>query len=108
VTKLRSGRLEMDLVGRTAVRDGQPRDLTARQFELLEYLIRNDCRVRDSEMVARGMWKENACPTPLDNLIDLHIARLRRKSTTRFQRNLFTPFVEWSWRFPGSWFGTPV
>ena len=45
VTKLRFSGLEMDLVGRTVIRDGQNLDLTAREFELLEYLIRNRGRV---------------------------------------------------------------
>ena len=70
VTKLRSGGLEMDLVGRTEVQDGQTLDLTAREFELLEYLIRNHGRVVTREMLARDVWKENAPPTPLYNVIE--------------------------------------
>ena len=107
VTKLRSGGLEMDLVGRTEVQDGQTLDLTAREFELLEYLIRNHGRVVTREMLARDVWKENARPTPLDNVIDVHIDYVG-KSTTRFRRNLFAPFVEWPWRFPESWSAIPV
>jgi two-component system copper resistance phosphate regulon response regulator CusR len=88
VTKLRSGGLEMDLVGRTEVQDGQTLDLTAREFELLEYLIRNHGRVVTREMLARDVWKENARPTPLYNVIDVHIARLRRKIDGPFPRKL--------------------
>jgi DNA-binding response OmpR family regulator len=39
-------------------------------------------------MLARGVWKENARPTPLDNVIDLHIARLRRKIDDPFPTKL--------------------
>jgi DNA-binding response OmpR family regulator len=88
LTKLRSGGLEMDLVGRTVMRDGQTLDLTAREFELLEYLIRNHGRVVTREMLARDVWKENARPTPLDNVIDVHIARLRRKIDDPFPTKL--------------------
>ena len=88
MTKLRSGGLEMDLVGRTGVQDGQTLDLIAREFELLEYLIRNHGRVVTREMLARDVWKENARPTPLDNVIDVHIARLRRKIDDPFPTKL--------------------
>jgi hypothetical protein len=61
----------MDMVGRTVVQDGQTLDLSAREFELLEYLIRTHGRVVTREMLARDVWKENARPTPLDNVIDV-------------------------------------
>ena len=107
MTKLRSGGVEMDMVGRTVVQDGQTLDLSAREFELLEYLIRTHGRVVTREMLARDVWKENARPTPLDNVIDGHID-YGGKSTTRFRRNLFAPFVEWPSHFPESWSAIPV
>ena len=76
------------MVGRTVVQDGQTLDLSAREFELLEYLIRNHGRVVTREMLARDVWKENARPTPLDNVIDVHIARLRRKIDDPFPTKL--------------------
>ena len=54
-------------------------DLTVREFELLEFLMRYQGQVVSRETLARDVWKETARTTPLDNVIDVHIARLRRK-----------------------------
>ena len=82
------GRLEVDPVRRTVSREGQRIELTAREFELLEYLVRNHGRVVSREMLARDIWKETARATPLDNVIDVHIARLRRKVDDPFETKL--------------------
>jgi DNA-binding response OmpR family regulator len=71
--------LEMDLITRKVTRKGQPIDLTVREFELLEFLMRHQGQVVSREALARDVWKETARTTPLDNVIDVHIARLRRK-----------------------------
>jgi two-component system copper resistance phosphate regulon response regulator CusR len=71
--------LELDLITRKVLRGGQPVELTAREFELLEYLLRHQGQVVSRESLARDVWKETARTTPLDNVIDVHIARLRRK-----------------------------
>jgi two-component system, OmpR family, copper resistance phosphate regulon response regulator CusR len=77
--RLTLGDLEMDLVARKVLRAGQPVELTVREFELLEYLMRYQGQVVSRETLARDVWKEVARTTPLDNVIDVHIARLRRK-----------------------------
>jgi len=77
--KLVVGDLEMDLVTRKVVRGGRAVDLTVREFELLEFLMRYQSQVVSRETLARDVWKETARTTPLDNVIDVHIARLRRK-----------------------------
>jgi DNA-binding response OmpR family regulator len=82
------GRLEVDPVRRTVLREGQRIELTAREFELLEYLARNHGRIVSREMLARDVWKETARATPLDNVIDVHIARLRRKVDDPFETKL--------------------
>jgi DNA-binding response OmpR family regulator len=77
--RLMVGDLEMDLVTRKVARGGQPVELTVREFELLEFLMRYHGQVVSRETLARDVWKETARTTPLDNVIDVHIARLRRK-----------------------------
>jgi two-component system, OmpR family, copper resistance phosphate regulon response regulator CusR len=77
--RLSVGDLEMDLVTRKVTRKAQPVELTVREFELLEYLLRYHGQVVSRETLARDVWKETARTTPLDNVIDVHIARLRRK-----------------------------
>jgi two-component system, OmpR family, copper resistance phosphate regulon response regulator CusR len=82
------GDLALDVAGRTASRDGEPIELTAREYDLLEYLIRNQGAVVSREMLARDVWKETARATPIDNVIDVHIARLRRKLDDPFEHKL--------------------
>jgi DNA-binding response OmpR family regulator len=77
--RLTVGDLEMDLVTRKVTRSGLAVELTVREFELLEYLLRYHGQVVSRETLARDVWKETARTTPLDNVIDVHIARLRRK-----------------------------
>ena len=77
--RLGLGDLDMDLVGRKVTRTGRHIDLTVREFELLEYLLRHEGQVVSRGALARDVWKETARTTPLDNVIDVHIARLRRK-----------------------------
>jgi DNA-binding response OmpR family regulator len=71
--------LEMDLVTRKVTRGDRLVELTVREYELLEYLMRHHGQVVSRETLARDVWKETARTTPLDNVIDVHIARLRRK-----------------------------
>ena len=49
------------------------------EFELLGYLLRHQGQVVSRESLARDVWKETSRSTPLDNVIDVHVARLRRK-----------------------------
>ena len=77
--RLSTGDLEVELITRKVTRGGQPIELTVREFELLEYLLRHQGQVVSRELLARDVWKETARTTPLDNVIDVHIARLRRK-----------------------------
>ena len=77
--RLAVGDLDMHLVTREVTRGGHTVELTVREFELLEYLLRHQGQVVSRETLARDVWKETARTTPLDNVIDVHIARLRRK-----------------------------
>ncbi len=79
VLRLKAGDLEMDLVTRKVTRGHQVLNLTAREFELLEYLLRHQNQLVSREMLTRDVWKEPSRATPLDNVIDVHIARLRKK-----------------------------
>ncbi|HUJ81617.1 MAG TPA: response regulator transcription factor [Candidatus Acidoferrales bacterium] len=86
--ELRLADLEMDVARHLASRDGRELTLTAREFELLEYLLRQQGRVVSREMLARDVWKETERYTPLDNVIDVHIAHLRRKLDEPFRQKL--------------------
>jgi len=71
--------LKMNLITRQVTRGSRTVELTVREFELLEYLLRHQGHVVSRETLARDVWKETARTTPLDNVIDVHIARLCRK-----------------------------
>jgi len=85
---MRIADLEVDVVGRSVTRAGQTLDLTAREFELLEYLLRHRDHVVSREMLTRDVWKEAGRHSPLDNVIDVHVARLRRKIDDQFEGKL--------------------
>ena len=88
VVKLNLADLEMDLVTRTVSRVKQVLELTPKEFDLLEYLLRHQKHVVSREMLGRDVWQETARATPLDNVIDVHIARLRKKVDEPFEKNL--------------------
>jgi two-component system copper resistance phosphate regulon response regulator CusR len=88
VTRLKLADLEMDVTSHSVIRENRELVLTAREFDLLEYLLRHQGCVVSREMLARDVWKENARHTPLDNVIDVHIARLRRKVDEPFKIRL--------------------
>jgi two-component system copper resistance phosphate regulon response regulator CusR len=71
--------LQMDLETRTVWRGDRRIDLTSREFDLLAYLLRQPGQVVTREMLAKDVWRETKRATPLDNVIDVHVAHLRRK-----------------------------
>jgi two-component system copper resistance phosphate regulon response regulator CusR len=77
--RLKVADLELDIVSRRVVRGDRPIELTSREFDLLEYLMRHHGHHVSREMLARDVWKEPRRATPLDNVIDVQMARLRRK-----------------------------
>jgi DNA-binding response OmpR family regulator len=79
ILRLKAADLDLDLVGHRVTRAGRVLDLTTREFELLEYLLRHQGHVVSREMLAHDVWKEPRRATPIDNVIDVQVARLRRK-----------------------------
>jgi DNA-binding response OmpR family regulator len=79
VLKLRVADLEMDLVSRAVSRGGREIALTAKEYDLLEYLMRHAGQIVTRAMLSIDVWKASRRATPLDNVIDVHITRLRKK-----------------------------
>jgi DNA-binding response OmpR family regulator len=79
VLRLKVADLELDLMTRRANRGDRALEVTVREFELLEYLVRHQGHMVSREMLARDVWKEPRRATPLDNVIDVQMTRLRRK-----------------------------
>ena len=77
--RLNAADLHLDLVSRRVMRGERAVELTNREFDLLEYLMRHQGHFVTREMLARDVWKEPRRATPIDNVIDVQMARLRRK-----------------------------
>lgn len=71
--------LELDLANRTATRAGQRLDLSPREFDLLRYLLERQGQVVTRSMLSRDVWKYNSRVTPIDNVVDVQMSRLREK-----------------------------
>ena len=76
-TVLRVGDLELDLVSRTANRAGRYIKLLPREFQVLEYLVRNEGNVVPRTMLLEKVWDLHFDPST--NIIDVYVGRVRRK-----------------------------
>ena len=76
-TLLHAGDLELDLVSRTVSRRGREIALLPREFQVLEYLVRNQGRVVPRAMLLQHVWDLHFDPTT--NIIDVYVGRVRRK-----------------------------
>jgi two-component system OmpR family response regulator len=76
-TVLRVGNLEMDLVSRTVSRGDVEIELLPREFQVLEYLVRNEGQVVPRAMLLQHVWDLHFDPTT--NIIDVYVGRVRRK-----------------------------
>ena len=76
-TILRVGDLAIDLIDRTASRGGKQIALLPREFQLLEYLVRNEGRVISRAMLLQHVWDLHFDPST--NIIDVYVGRVRRK-----------------------------
>lgn len=85
-TRLRVADLEMDLIARTVRRSGEPIDLRPREFQLLEYLLRNAGNVVTRGQLLEKVWDFHFDPTT--NIVESHMSRLRGKVDRGFDRPL--------------------
>jgi heavy metal response regulator len=85
-TVLETGGLVLDTATRTVARDGVPIDLTAKEFALLEYLMRHPGQVLTRTMIAEHVWNYDF--DSVSNVIDVHVKNLRLKIDSPFERKL--------------------
>ena len=69
------GDLTLEVEARRAVRGGRPIELTGREADLLELLVRESGRVITRERALEEIWDDGAEP----NVVDRYVTRLRRK-----------------------------
>ena len=85
-TTLRVENLAMDLIARKVTRDGKVIELQTREFDLLEYLMRNAGRVISRKMIMEYVWKYNYYPET--NVIEVGMCRLRDKVDKGYDKTL--------------------
>jgi two-component system OmpR family response regulator len=76
-TLLKAGDIEMDLLSRKVKRSGKVIELQAREFQLLEYLLKFKGQLVTRTMLLEGVWDYHF--DPQTSVIDVHISRLRKK-----------------------------
>jgi DNA-binding response OmpR family regulator len=74
---LRAAGIELDPLRRTATREGRPLDLSAKEFAVLESLLRASPGALSAERLLEQAWDENV--DPFTNTVRVTIGRLRRK-----------------------------
>ncbi len=85
-TRLKLADLELDRMTRRVVRNGKKIELTAREFQLLEFLMRHSGQVVTRTMLLEGVWDYHF--DPQTNVIDVHISRLRQAIDKDFDKPL--------------------
>ena len=85
-TELCVGDLKMDLIARNLRRDGREIDLQPREWQLLEYLLRNVGKVVTRTMLLERVWDFHF--DPRTNVVETHISRLRQKVDRGFSTEL--------------------
>lgn len=80
------GDLELDRLARMVKRNDQPITLQPREFQLLEYLMKNAGAVVTRTMLLENVWDYHF--DPQTNVIDVHISRLRAKIDKEFDMPL--------------------
>jgi DNA-binding response OmpR family regulator len=82
--------LELDIATRTVTRAGQRLDLSPREFDLLRYLVERQGQVVTRSMLSRDVWKYNSRVTPIDNVVDVQMSRLREKVDKPYRTSLIS------------------
>lgn len=85
-TKLKFADLELDRMTRRVTRNGKKIELTAREFQLLEFMMRHSGQVVTRTMLLEGVWDYHF--DPQTNVIDVHISRLRQAIDKDFDKPL--------------------
>ena len=85
-TRLSLADLSLDLLTRRAERAGKPIELRPREYELLDYLLRNQDRVLTKTMILSHVWGYNF--NPGTNVVDVLVSRLREKIDRDFEPKL--------------------
>lgn len=85
-TKLVAGDITLDLLKLKCTRQGEPIDLNAKEFRLLEAFVRSNGRVLTRNMLLEKVWDMNFDPTT--SVVETHVSRLRAKIDKPFDHSV--------------------
>lgn len=77
--RLSAGGITLDTMTREVLKDGDPVQLTPKEFSILEFLLYNQNRAVSRFTLAEHVWGDDFDPFTMSNFIDVHIKNLRRK-----------------------------
>jgi two-component system copper resistance phosphate regulon response regulator CusR/two-component system response regulator QseB len=86
-TVLQHQGIKLDLLSRTVQLNGQPVDLTSREFALLEIFLQNPGRILTRTLISEKIWESHYDVDT--NLLDVYMSRLRAKIETPLGKSLF-------------------
>jgi len=95
--KLIAGELELDIDRKIAIRGGTHIELTAKEFSLLEYFMRNKGRVLSRNDIAENVWDTNFDSGT--NVVDVYVNFLRKKIDKEFDKKLINTKVGFGYVF---------
>ena len=90
-SKLRFGDIQLDLIQRSAMRAQIEVSLTAKEFSLLEYFMRNPGRPITRVEISEHVWDVNFDTNT--NIIDVYINMLRKKIDSPFDKKMIHTMV---------------
>jgi DNA-binding response OmpR family regulator len=99
-TKISINDLVIDLMTREVTRDGRSIQLTAKEFALLEYLIRNANRVVSKNQILENVW--NMDFDPESNIVEVYMHQLRKKIDKGFQIPVIETVIGVGYKLTGS------
>ncbi len=88
---LRYADVEMDLAGRRVTRSSRPISLTAKEFALLEYFLRNPNRVLTRSLIGERVW--DMAFEEESNVIEVYVSRVRSKIDKGFEKQLIHTII---------------
>ncbi|MEJ0073399.1 MAG: winged helix-turn-helix domain-containing protein [Candidatus Saccharibacteria bacterium] len=83
---MRVGSLTLDPLRRHVRRSGKPLNLRRKEFDILEYLMRNHDKIVTRSMIMDNVWESDS--SSWDSTINVHIKRVRDKVDRPYKRKL--------------------
>ena len=82
------GDIALNTVNRVVTKNGEPINLTSKEFSILEFFLHNRGRILSRYVIAEHIWGEDFDPFAMSNVVNVHIKNLRKKLQPEGQENI--------------------